>query len=429
MQRLMTAAARAADLAVQGHRRPGGHRARPARRPGRAEAPAAHQPRRGAAATAAQAAGHRGLPQPRGRRRRRATSATRTAAAPGCASARWSRAATSEPRCASRRRSCRSPSRWSPRFDREDPAYVLDVVSVVEAVLDDPRQILYAQQNAAKGAEVARLKAEGVPYEERMERLEAITWPQPLHELLDACFDAVPRAPPVGGRGAVAEVDPARDAGGRRHASRRSSAATGWSAARVCVLRYLTDAWRTLDRSLPDDVYTETLEDVIEWLGALIRATDATLLDEWAALAGKPVHDHQAPEAPTATRHRPARRMAHRRAHRGVRLGGAARPPRRTPRSPNARGWERAAAARRDGAVLGRVRRHRHRRRRPIGSALPSRRGAGPVGDHPAAGRPRRRRRVAVRRHGRPRRRRDRRARRRCGSTSSARTERRMEAS
>jgi Domain of unknown function (DUF3516)/DEAD/DEAH box helicase len=86
-------------------------------------------------------------------------------------------------------------------FDREDPAYVVDVVSVVESVLDDPRQVLYAQQNAAKGAEVARLKAEHVPYEERMERLESITWPRPLAELLDSCFDEY-----------VTEVDPARDA-------------------------------------------------------------------------------------------------------------------------------------------------------------------------------------------------------------------------
>ena len=54
------------------------------------------------------------------------------------------------------------------------------------------------------------------------------------------------------------------------------------------VLRYLTDAWRTLDRSLPDDVYTDALEDVVEWLGELIRATDATLLDEWTLLAGAP---------------------------------------------------------------------------------------------------------------------------------------------
>ncbi len=62
-------------------------------------------------------------------------------------------------------------------------------------------------------------------------------------------------------------------------------------------LRYLTDAWRTLDRSLPDDVYTDTVEDIIEWLGALIRATDASLLDEWERLAGRPVHDHLEPAA------------------------------------------------------------------------------------------------------------------------------------
>ncbi len=78
------------------------------------------------------------------------------------------------------------------------------------------------------------------------------------------------------------------------------------------VLRYLTDAWRTLDRSLPDDVYTPTLEDVVEWLGALIRATDATLLDEWTLLAAPPVHDHLAPEAPTGTRPGHPRRGARR---------------------------------------------------------------------------------------------------------------------
>ena len=37
-------------------------------------------------------------------------------------------------------------------LDRDDPAYVVDVVSVVESVLDDPRQVLQAQQNAARTA-------------------------------------------------------------------------------------------------------------------------------------------------------------------------------------------------------------------------------------------------------------------------------------
>ena len=181
-------------------------------------------------------------------------------------------------------------------FDRDDPAYVLDVVSVVEAVLDDPRQILYAQQNAAKGAEVARLKAEGVPYEERVERIESITWPMPLQELIDACFASYRGRHPWVAEGPspksiVREMLESGDTFAsfiRRYRLDRSEG---------LLLRYLTDAWRTLDRSLPDDVYNDALEDIVEWLGALIRATDATLLDEWARLAGQPVHDHQAPDA------------------------------------------------------------------------------------------------------------------------------------
>jgi len=186
-------------------------------------------------------------------------------------------------------------------FDREDPAYVVDVVSVVEAVLEDPRQILYAQQHAAKAAEVARLKADGVPYEERMERLDAVTWPRPLGELLGALFATYRAHHPW------LATEPAPKSILREMLESGDSFATFVRRYRLersegLVLRYLTDAWRSLDRSLPDDVYTDVLEDVVEWLGELIRATDATLLDEWTLLAGRPVHDHLAPEAPTAAR-------------------------------------------------------------------------------------------------------------------------------
>jgi superfamily II RNA helicase len=183
-------------------------------------------------------------------------------------------------------------------FDADDPSYVLDVVSVVEAVLDDPRQILYAQQNAAKGAEINRLKSEGVPYEERIERIENITWPMPLQELLESCIQPYRARHPWVAEGPspksiLREMLESGDTFAsfiRRYRLDRSEG---------LLLRYLTDAWRTLDRSLPDDLYNDSLEDIIEWLGALIRATDATLLDEWAQLAGQPVHDHQAPEALT----------------------------------------------------------------------------------------------------------------------------------
>ena len=61
----------------------------------------------------------------------------------------------------------------------------MDVLSVVEATLDDPRPVLYAQQSKAKGEAVAAMKAEGIEYEERMALLEDVSWPKPLDELLD----------------------------------------------------------------------------------------------------------------------------------------------------------------------------------------------------------------------------------------------------
>ena len=67
-----------------------------------------------------------------------------------------------------------------------DPAsdtYDLDVISAFEAILDDPRQLLQAQQSAARGEEIAALKADGVDYTERMALIEDVTYPQPLHDL------------------------------------------------------------------------------------------------------------------------------------------------------------------------------------------------------------------------------------------------------
>ena len=169
-------------------------------------------------------------------------------------------------------------------LDPEDPRYHLDVVSVVESVLEDPRQILMAQQDAVKAAEIARMKQEGIPFEERITKLDHLTWPQPLADLINGCFEAylghhpwVETSPSP--KGIVRELlESGETFGGfvHRYKLERSEG---------LVLRYLTDAWRTLDRSLPDVAYNEMLEDIVEWLGSLIRAVDASLLDEWTQLS------------------------------------------------------------------------------------------------------------------------------------------------
>jgi superfamily II RNA helicase len=170
-------------------------------------------------------------------------------------------------------------------LDTEDPSYHLDVVSVVESVLDDPRQILFAQKDAVVQAEIARMKQEGIPYEERITKLDHLTWPKPLEELLGACFDTYREHHPwvetnPSPKSILRELlESGETFGGfvHRYKLERSEG---------LFLRYLTDAWRTLDRSLPETAYTDMLEDVIVWLASLIRATDASLLDEWTQLSG-----------------------------------------------------------------------------------------------------------------------------------------------
>ena len=97
-------------------------------------------------------------------------------------------------------------------LDPEAETYTLDVVSVIEAVLEAPRQILFAQQHDARGEAIAEMKADGIEYEERMVLLEEVTWPQPLAELLEATYEIYRESHPWLREDAlVAEVGRARD--------------------------------------------------------------------------------------------------------------------------------------------------------------------------------------------------------------------------
>ena len=74
--------------------------------------------------------------------------------------------------------------------------YALDVVSIIEATLDDPRPVLSQQQFLARGEAVAAMKREGIEYEQRMELLEEITYPKPLDELLAQSFEVFASSQP-----------------------------------------------------------------------------------------------------------------------------------------------------------------------------------------------------------------------------------------
>ncbi|MFC9517364.1 DEAD/DEAH box helicase [Nocardiaceae bacterium NPDC056970] len=169
-------------------------------------------------------------------------------------------------------------------LDVESPSYALDVVSIIESTLDDPRQILMAQQHAARGEAVAEMKADGIEYEERMELLEEITWPKPLADLLFPAFETYRAGHPWMSEFALSPKSVVRDMVERSMTFAELVSHYGLARSEGLVLRYLADAYRALRQTVPTEARTEELEDLIEWLGELIRQVDSSLLDEWEQL-------------------------------------------------------------------------------------------------------------------------------------------------
>ena len=48
------------------------------------------------------------------------------------------------------------------------------------------------------------------------------------------------------------------------------------------LLRYLSDAFHVLDRTIPPEFFDERLDDIVWWLGWLVRSIDSSLFDEWS---------------------------------------------------------------------------------------------------------------------------------------------------
>jgi superfamily II RNA helicase len=173
-------------------------------------------------------------------------------------------------------------------LDREAPDYHLDVLSVIEATLENPRQVLAAQLQRARADAVAQMKAEGIEYEQRMKLLEEVTYPRPLAELLDAAYDIYRRGHPWVADYELAPKSVARDMAEQAMTFTEYVGYYGLARSEGLVLRYLADAYKALRQTVPEEARTDELSDLIEWLGELVRQVDSSLLDEWQRLSNPP---------------------------------------------------------------------------------------------------------------------------------------------
>lgn len=171
-----------------------------------------------------------------------------------------------------------------PLLDANQPEYVGDLLSLVEAVLEDPGVILRKQADRVKQAALAEMKAERTQYEERMEKLEGIEHPKPLADWLNGNFDRFARLHPWVGRQEISPKSIGREMWETFSSFQDYVKSYGLERSEGVLLRYLSQLYRTLQQNVPIVAKTEAVEDALGFFRTTIELTDTSLLEEWESL-------------------------------------------------------------------------------------------------------------------------------------------------
>jgi hypothetical protein len=169
-------------------------------------------------------------------------------------------------------------------LDPQAMSYALEVLSLAEAIQENPMPILIAQEQKRKRELLAQLKAERVPYEERISRLEEVSWPKPEAEFIYRTFRIYSEAHPWVSEENIRPKSIAREMFEgcrdfvdyvREHGVARSEG---------LLLRYLSQLHNTLVQTVPEEAKTEEVYDAIAFLRTTLQNVDSSLVQAWETL-------------------------------------------------------------------------------------------------------------------------------------------------
>ncbi len=178
-------------------------------------------------------------------------------------------------------------------------SHALDVLTVIEAVAENPGVVIAAQLEQAKNTLMADMKSSGVEYEERMERLAQVEAPKPNKDWIYSSFNRFRTHHPWVGGDTVKPKSVVRDLYERSMTFGEYVSHYKLKRSEGVVLRYLSDVYKGLIQNVADEYRTDEIDDLTAWLGALVRQVDSSLIDEWERLIAPDDGDEQAPVRPT----------------------------------------------------------------------------------------------------------------------------------
>ena len=187
-------------------------------------------------------------------------------------------------------------------IEARDEAFAHEVLSLVEAVIEDPRAILLRQLDRIKSELFAQLKAEGVPYEERIRRLDDVQPLAPSRAFIEQTFDFFARRHPWVRHQDVHPKSIAREMYEGYFSFDHYVRFYGLQRMEGLLLRYLSQVYGTIVQTVPEGAKTEAVHDLIAFFRALIERVDSSLVDEWESLMAPDARRAEAASAPAPAR-------------------------------------------------------------------------------------------------------------------------------
>ncbi|HEX2750444.1 MAG TPA: DUF3516 domain-containing protein, partial [Verrucomicrobiales bacterium] len=182
-----------------------------------------------------------------------------------------------------------------------------DVMTLCESILENPDIILRRQLDKVKTEAMNAMKAEGIPYEERIAKLEELEYPKPCRDFVYRTFNEFSATHPWVGEENIRPKSIARE----MFENFRGFAdyINDYDLHRVegVLLRHLSSVYKVLVQTVPESFKNEPVQEMEAWLAGLLRGTDSSLLDEWERLRNpdwKPAENSAPPEAPDITRNK-----------------------------------------------------------------------------------------------------------------------------
>jgi len=168
-----------------------------------------------------------------------------------------------------------------PLLDPESETYDLDLLTLVESILENPELILRRQLDKLKGEAVARMKAEGLDYDQRMAELEKLEYPKPLRDFVYSTFNAFADRHPWVGEENIRPKSIAREMFEGYRSFSDYVQEYDLERSEGLLLRHLNSVYKVLRQTVPDGAKTDGLVEMELYLRDMLRQVDSSLLDEW----------------------------------------------------------------------------------------------------------------------------------------------------